>query len=83
MDFCSFYDAWKYLTENEMFFDDYGQFCVDDCFRMTVEKMKQINQMKKIKLLLGADHLVLLDIQKNLEIMMELLLVLDSLSKKQ
>lgn len=38
MAFCSFYDAWKYLTENEMFFDDYGQFCVDDCFRITVEK---------------------------------------------
>lgn len=47
MDFCSFYDAWKYLTENKMFFDDYGQFCVYDCFRMTVKKMKQINQMKK------------------------------------
>lgn len=47
MAFCSFYDAWKYLTENEMFFDDYGQFCVDDCFRITVEKMKQINQIKK------------------------------------
>ena len=50
MDFCSFYDAWKYLTENEMFFDDYGQFCVDDCFRMTVEKNEtnKLNEKNKI-----------------------------------
>lgn len=64
MAFCSFYDAWKYLTENEMFFDDYGQFCVDDCFRITVEKNETNKSNKKIKLLLCADHLVLLDIQQ-------------------
>lgn len=52
MEFCSFYDAWKYLTENEMFFDDYGQFCVDDCFRMTVEKNETNKSNEKNKIII-------------------------------
>lgn len=52
MAFCSFYDAWKYLTENEMFFDDYGKFCVDDCFRITVEKNETNKSNKKNKIII-------------------------------